>query len=56
MSVQIQLRPGEKLVTKTSTKFPKESFVSIERVPTNRVWWKFWLPTSLLSYTVVEKT
>ena len=53
MSVDIQLPSGYVLKNKTSRRFPKESFVSCELVKTNRAWWKFWLPSSLYSYTVI---
>lgn len=55
MTVSIQVPSGYKLVHKTSSKFPKETWHSIERISTNRVWWKFWLPKFLYNYTVIEK-
>jgi hypothetical protein len=58
MSTHIQVPDGYKLVTKTSSKFPEEHWHSIEmieKITTQKPWWKFWLPDFLYSYTVIEK-
>lgn len=35
---------------KVSKSFPKEKFIYILKVPTNRPKWKFWLPDFLYNY------
>lgn len=52
MSVSICVPKGYKLVTEVSPKYPNNiGWVFLDRKPTNRVWWKFWLPRYLYQYS-----